>query len=531
MRACYKGTWRLTRDSDRERSGFYWFCPEDTPFYPGLHNLWSYQWTTAERDHRTLLGDFTGERVFYDGRRPARRPLPVLVGSPECIENGEKEGLAVINDVSAHCSPILPGPCYPPLQDSHAKTDVQDCAFAQASARIISFAYTDLPAAEAAAAAYLGGASLITSFEQPNPLIPAGVIAKIDDTLVIWLTGTTTAEQLATQALYFGFGPVSFGPYSCSALYQAAALVIADQLTAAGVADFDRVILAGHSYGGAVLTVLTAIMILANEDRDVHLLTLGAPQPGDTRLFQLIRFVDQRHYANERDPIPYLPPRGATFAELLPIIGPALGLIWSKFHRPPNTTVVFRDGTLAELQEEHFPNDLINVAARVISEAQVMPRFRDHGSDWYAYWLCQACPCVPRPCVEPEADPMTFLFELDALEIEVDGNPNTFNVAEVELPATAFTGSGVPTFWAGDGGDGFIEISSSFFENSEDYAEFQVFFFPAAFPGDYILTWTFPAGEFLAGIDTTDFPVYGGIDHVIDFISLGGLHIKPNVLA
>jgi len=469
--------------------------------------------------------------VFYDGRRPARRPLPVLVGSADCIEHGDKEGLAVINDVSAACSPILPGPCYAPLSETHALTDVQDCVFAKTSADIITLAYTDLATAEAAAAAYLGDDAVVTSFEQPHALIPAGVIAIKEDTCVLWLTGTTTQEQLATQALYFGFGPISFGPYSAGALYQAAALVIADQLTAAGVAACPRVILVGHSYGGAVVDVLTAIMLLADEDRDVHLLTLAAPQPGDERLFQLIRFVDQRHYANERDPIPYLPPRGLTFHELVPIIGPALGLLWRQFHRPPNTTMILQDGAFVEFEEANFPNDLIHVAARVIAEARAMPSFVNHKTEWYAYYLCLACACVPKPCVPPDPVQMTFLFELDNLELIHLGDTVVFNVPPTVIPVTGSLPDGTPFFWAGaTPGDFFVEIGA-FFYPDDDYESFQVVFFFERLGDARSLTWTFDAPLMLAGVETSELPEYNGPNVGDEVVSLSSLNIKPDILA
>lgn len=466
--------------------------------------------------------------MFYDGRRPARRPLPVLVGSPDCIANGEKEGLAVINNVSAACSPILPGPCYAPLSEIHAKTDVQDCVFAKASADIIDLAYTDLLTAEAAATAYLGDDSTVTTFEQPTPLIPAGVIAIKEDTCVLWLTGTSTPEQLATQALYSGFGPISFGPYSAAGLYQAAALLVADQLNAAGVADCPRVILCGHSYGGAVCEVLTAIMLLADEDRDVHLLTLGAPQPGDRRLFNLIRFVDQRHYANQRDPVPYLPPRGSNFQELLPVIGVGLGSMWTEFHRPPNTTVILEDGTLMEMREEDFPNDLITAASTLIAQALQMPKFKDHSTAWYAYRLCLGCACVAKPCIPPPVNDMVFEMFLEDMDYVFDALPGTANLGPLDLAVTARFPNDQPSAWSASvPGVGLFSILAAA-QEFDEYTEFVVHYEPDPVDPVWACDWEFTAAEMFAVIETTDFPDTFGLKEVGDgVVSLGRLKIVP----
>lgn len=391
------------RDSDRTRDGFYYFSKPKTPHYPGFHNLGSRDWTSDERDPWPKLGEWEGEREWVRGTPPARLPLPVLVGSPQCIEFGENPALPRVPDVSAQCAKPLPEPCYPLDDFVRAVTNVNDCVFAKKSADIINAAYTDLGAAEMLAADLLGATATIRSFAQPGDAIPAGVIGLIGQTAVLWLTGTTNFNQLALQGFYFGFGPVSQGFYSCSLLYEAAALAVADALTAAGAGDKTRLVLTGHSYGGAVCQVLGAKAKLAKPDREVELLTLGSPKAGDRRLMRLIDPFPQRHYIDINDPIPQLPPVTPAWLAMFSILGTILLAQWNLFGRPREVWILGEAGELQPFQGDSLPDDVYLSLATLISQARQTPRFAAHRTEWYAYYLCLACPCVPRPCVAPPA--------------------------------------------------------------------------------------------------------------------------------
>jgi len=518
----------LTRESDRLRDGFYYFAAESTPCFPGLHLLGSAIWTSDERIIEPKLGEWNGERSFMDGRPPVRRPLPVLVGSLDCIANGEKEGLAVINDVGADCGPVSPNACYGPVDLLRAKTDVNDCVFAHASANIINDAYIDLAGAADAVSAYLGEDAVVTTFEQPSPLIPAGLIAIIGDTAVLWLTGTTTPEQLATQALYDVAGLTNQGNWSCSAFYQVAAFVWLDLLTGVLPVDPTRIVLIGHSYGGAICDVMAAILRSADDTREVELLTLGAPQPGDKRLFDVIAPIPQRHYANQRDPIPYLPPRGTTLAGLIPIIGPALGAFWPRFSPPPNTMMVFRDGQFAEVNEEFIAHDLIETVASVIANALDMPRFKDHSPEWYAYYLCLGCKCVSKPCPEPAVDELAFEMLLEDFEYVFDEIPVTVSFGPLTLVAHAHFLNGQPSAWSAFvEGVGLFSILAAA-QEFDLYTTFVAKYQPDPVDPVWGCEWDFSADEMLSSIQTTDLPdTFNEKEPGDGAVSLGLLKILP----
>jgi hypothetical protein len=68
-----------------------------------------------------------------------------------------------------------------------------------------------------------------------------------------------------------------------------------------------RVILAGHSLGGAMALIFGA-MLAAAERMPAAIVTFGAPRPGFAKLCRTLRTVPVlRCYRNGRDPIPLLP--------------------------------------------------------------------------------------------------------------------------------------------------------------------------------------------------------------------------------
>lgn len=479
-------------------------------------------WTTRERLTHRGLGEYEGVSEKTSGDPPARRPLPVLVGTPDCIASGERPGLPIITNRSAACSRPLPDACYLAGQDFLDKTNVLDCVFAWWSARIIFAAYENLGDAEALVAELLGPDAVISSFPQIDPTRPAGVVAVVNDTLLLWLTGTTNAQEAAAQAFFFGSGPVELGLFAASAVYSAAALTVADLLTAAGVSDASRIVLAGHSYGGAVVDVLAAIMLIADPDRNIELLTIGAPKPGDRRLIDILNPLRQTHYANERDPIPFLPPQGMDLAGLNPIVNLALAANWRLFARPRHTVLISEGGTLTEVVSDQLPNDLINLLALLIAQVRAAPQFTAHKTEWYIYRLCEACPCVGRPCVRP-GEPV-LQFELEIIGLEIDGvlGPTTIDLArqEMEQPLPL-------NFEVNDGANNVAFLAPTAFDELEQPAEWQLTLYWPNFTASHdALAWTFTNDEIISGIETADLPVSG----TATVISLDTLRIVPHLV-
>lgn len=415
VRSCKKSKWRLTRGSDRLRPGFYYFSPAGTPFYPGFHLLGSRDWVSGDRNpfEEQPLGEWSGPTEWYDGTPPIVLPLPVSVGDVDCIANGERPGLPIINDACAECTRNLPDACYLSEETLASKTNVMDCVFGWKSAKIIFAAYTDLAAAAAQVDDLFQGAAVVTTFPVVDTVLPSGVIAIVGDTAFIWLTGTSNFQQLAIQGLLFGEGPADQGAYGCSELYEAAATAVGHRLTDAGGGTCTRVVLCGHSYGGAAIYVLAAKMRLNDFTRAIEVLTFGMPKPGDDKLRDIVDRLRQRHYVNELDPIPYAPPRPRDFVELLFMMALGLSLQWARFFRPSQLTVITQDGQLRHTDADLIPDGLLNALLLAQINAASPPVFSDHFVASYVTALAAACPCVATlfpPAPEQPANAFEIMF-------------------------------------------------------------------------------------------------------------------------
>jgi hypothetical protein len=93
VRRSFRGRWRLYRDRpDILTRGRYVKTPEETPFYPGWHNLWSADWTYDRKVQADPppLGEVRSGRLGYDkgGISPVLAPA-ALVGSADCVRHGD----------------------------------------------------------------------------------------------------------------------------------------------------------------------------------------------------------------------------------------------------------------------------------------------------------------------------------------------------------------------------------------------------------------------------------------------------------
>lgn len=90
LRSCYSSAWRLIEGSDLETPGRFVFCPEETPHYPGWHNLGSRNWTSDEREPEPALGEVSSyKQRWFRGAGPAPFPSAVLIGNAQGVIAGE----------------------------------------------------------------------------------------------------------------------------------------------------------------------------------------------------------------------------------------------------------------------------------------------------------------------------------------------------------------------------------------------------------------------------------------------------------
>jgi len=368
--------------------------------YPGWHLLGSRDWVSDDRPvfSEPPLGEYSGATKWYRGDPPAVLPLPVYTGSMDCIQFGERAGLAIQINKSARCTDMLPRACYLDSEILRQKTNIDNCTWAFECMRIIALAYEDLPAAALHIAAFFE--DLVAVYTEPvlSQLFPAYVVAVKDDLCMVWITGTTNLWQGALQAFYFGSGPVSQGEYSTSQIYEAAALLVMHRLAAtAGVPDCTRFILSGHSYGAAVAFVVAAKLKIVDPTREVELLTFGMPNPGGVSLIERMHDCPQKHYAGFDDPVPFIPPTGYDLFANYGAFGALLSLQWSRYARPEQIIIITEDGKLDLRSSSGIDNSQITTLALLLAAASDIEPFTGHDTGTYLERLAAACPCVPKP--------------------------------------------------------------------------------------------------------------------------------------
>ena len=122
MRSCYSSEWRLFRGSENRTAGRYAFAAPGTPHYPGDHYLGSLNWVTTDRDGANPpLGEWQRDarasgRPWHNGAFGGALPLPLVIGSAECLAQGETypaptSGRVLINGVDSRCWQHNPDPC------------------------------------------------------------------------------------------------------------------------------------------------------------------------------------------------------------------------------------------------------------------------------------------------------------------------------------------------------------------------------------------------------------------------------------
>lgn len=491
LRSCYSSAWRLVEGSNLETPGRFVFCPEETPHYPGWHNLGSRNWTTDERDPEPTLGEVTSyKQKWFRGAGPIPFPSAVLIGTAQAVEAGQlvehicpwectaengaawssdldvvridfedsqncggsndlrQSGVATrdfLNDTPKRLTVELTGKterqqeffdegrvflddveliflhgeqelqgclmqdvfasvtvdvdpghhvlrftgdtidgryhtgaffelfsafdppfqedtrsfidgfdarCFLPATPAHGTRpfvpDLFNVLHMLRLAEVLDLQYTDTPGAILKLVEFLGSSPVCTGVANGAGVIPGTIIAVRPDLTVVVISGTSNYFQLATQCVFAASGPVDVGPYNTNRTWHLASLAIAERLTASGADPNGRILFVGHSYGGAVATLLAADCHRFNATRVVECLTFGAPKPGDRRLTELIAGMRLVRVASAGDPVPGLPP---AYVQVLAFLGslPA-GLLanWVQLVQPPGQLVLAQAGGLSD---------------------------------------------------------------------------------------------------------------------------------------------------------------------------------------
>lgn len=385
------------------------FAPAGTPHYPGLHNFNSRDWTSDQRRPEPQLGEVTNARRVYDLGEPTD-PFPPAgrIGEESCIQGGERWPLPVLirtfpGGFDSRCWGLTP----PPADDPPFIFDSRDCHTQRRMAEVLLRTYTGDGTAAAALLQSYYPSAVISRTPNTSSIFPGSLVAVIGTTTLVIISGTTTPQQWATQGMWGTAGPLSNGRFSTLAVWQQAATRISWRVDNAGADATGPVVLVGHSYGGAVASIMAAEYRLRSSERSIQLLTFGSPKPGDQRLVNLLGLVVQTHLVNDGDPVTFLPPSGPEMDLVSAVVPQAFFLRWQTWQNPTGRVVLRSNGTRVD-SPQPFPLYALLWRMAIEAVAGTVPEpVTAHNMSEYVRRVI--CPNQPAPSPVPEPSLLLYV--------------------------------------------------------------------------------------------------------------------------
>lgn len=128
------------------------------------------------------------------------------------------------------------------------------------------------------------------------------------DVTMVFFQGTENVTQVASYVDATFRESVTWQGWPVNAAWNGWASAVAAELRSQGIADFRRVIVSGHSYGGAVAECLANELLRDTHGTDVQWVTFGSPKVGGPDLCNRLAVMPSARWMNRGDPIPFLPP-------------------------------------------------------------------------------------------------------------------------------------------------------------------------------------------------------------------------------
>jgi hypothetical protein len=299
-------------------SGRYYFVEHDThnrpvvPAYPGPTPLSSQRWWDKNYLlEQPALGELLSHRQTWDaGAPPLPLPLPVLVGTPDCIENGDSilDGLLPADPRRSGSFPIACLPVRQPIADFDWAADVYTCEVQSWWAdRALELSNFDWGTLKAALEQRFPGAHVRLWLGER--FFPQMVTIRHPSYLIVQFAETQTSEQALIQVIEGIQGPQQVGGFGSTLVWYLQAQRGLQALSAEGGGETEPLLCVGYSYGGAAAWCAAGIARMGRPTRHIRVLTFGAPRPGG---YDLARHIGLKTrgvaLANDNDAVTAVPP-------------------------------------------------------------------------------------------------------------------------------------------------------------------------------------------------------------------------------
>jgi len=339
------------------------------------------------------MGEYDGARSQWRNEPPSVLPLPVLVGTKNCVARGGVSNSNPLTSSVVGLGMFHPRKCYARTQAGPC-VRINRCPDRALFAKVIALINGD--DWEFYAKDILGfGAETLHSPLEDGSLFSGFGIAKLGDECHIYIDGSRNQGQLITQAYYGVYGPADYGNFTANSLYHQNALRVLRAATAFGCDTCTKFVLVGHSYGGATAAIAAAILRETQPQATLALMTFGAPRAGGPKLIEWLRPVCQRHFQRPLDPIPYLPPQYAYPTDIYALMFNLLGAIrWAAWGRYANYEPTLRlntDGSVGEENSDAPAYDLQRTIALQIAANTYLSSYAEHAAEKYSDEMDLGC--------------------------------------------------------------------------------------------------------------------------------------------
>jgi len=399
LRSCHSSQWRFyANDPSIITRGHYYFVPRGTPFLPFPHDFYSGTWSQGDPAHTSTTGPVqSAARPWRDGVLEISFPPAIPVGSEFAFSDG-LEYPADLNTSQLRAG--IPSACWinagVPFLSLDTVCDLKNCCLRTAYARIIELIYngedTDITNFFET---WLGQAT-VTHYSQVG-LFPAMSFVVTSQYAMVFVSGTTTFQQIATQATTGFAGPSNFGSVRTIPLWFECATLIQERFESLGVDNTLPLLMAGHSYGGAAVAVLAIRQKRANPDKKLYVLTYGMPKPCDLASMRILETTNRMFVFNVNDFVPQIPLafyQGNWFPSVL---SRALREAWGEWAKSTEYLIQEING---DKIIDHLPDlsadQIIPLLTQVFLTGELAP-ISGHRIREYVIRSCRACRCPRWP--------------------------------------------------------------------------------------------------------------------------------------
>lgn len=152
--------------------------------------------------------------------------------------------------------------------------------------------------------------------------------------LLIVIAGTDAIGHGIFQAQGFGLFLPNIGNDGVNPHYLGTASSILGIVESRVSLPVTKVLISGHSYGGATGLVLATYFQEALPLPNIGVVTFGSPKPGDQAFCDRVNRSSVRRWMNAGDIVPAFPPRASEFDWLATALAPLSILTWDSFRQP-----------------------------------------------------------------------------------------------------------------------------------------------------------------------------------------------------